>query len=187
MTARSHRPGFTLFETILVLAIMVIAAGLTYPSVKGMFGYYKLHGGVDSVRAAWAHARGRAIEEGRPYRFAVEPNGGHYRVAPDHPEYWSGSAPSSDPRGSGLVLEKALPAGVVFAIGDAPSAPPGEHSGKVDDTSAASGEWVPAVVFLPDGTARDDVCMTFQVHGVRPVALRLRGLTGVSSVQTVKP
>jgi prepilin-type N-terminal cleavage/methylation domain-containing protein len=187
MTPRSHRTGFTLFEMVLVLAIMVILAGITYPSIKGMFGYYKLHGGVDSVRAAWAHARGRAIEESRPYRFAVEPNGSHFRVAPDQPDYWSGSAPSSDPHGAGTVMEKSLPAGVHFAIGDASPAPAAENTSKGDDSSPPSGEWTPAVVFLPDGTAREDVTMTFQVHGVRPVALYLRGLTGVSSTQTVKP
>jgi prepilin-type N-terminal cleavage/methylation domain-containing protein len=85
---RSRRPGFTLLETLIVLAIMVILAGLTYPSIKGSFGYYKLHGAVDSVRAAWAHARSQAILESRPYRFAVEPNGSHYRVAPDQPDFW---------------------------------------------------------------------------------------------------
>src|SRR5206468_2391955 len=104
---RSHRTGFTLFEMVIVLALMVILAGIFYPSLKGMFGYFKLHGGVDSVRAAWAHARGRAIEEARPYRFAIEPGGAHYRVAPDDPKYWPGDG--GEP---GVVLEKALPAGV---------------------------------------------------------------------------
>src|SRR5262249_11559837 len=166
MTPRSRRPGFTLFEMVLVLAIMVILAGITYPSIKGMFGYYKLHGGVDSVRAAWAHARGRAILESRPYRFAVEPGGSHFRVAPDQPDYWSGSSPANDPRGAGVVLEKALPAGVHFNVGDAGGAPPVENTSKGDDRSPPSGDWVPAVVFLPDGTASADVTVTFQVYGV---------------------
>jgi len=171
---------------VLVLAIMVILATITYPSVKGMFGYYKLHGGVDSVRAAWAHARGRAILESRPYRFAVEPGGSHFRVAPDLPEFWPGSGPANDPHGPGAVLEQALPAGVHFNIGDTASAPPAENTSKSDDHSPPSGDWTPAAVFLPDGSAREDVTITFQVHGVRPVALYLRGLTGVSSTQTVK-
>src|SRR5262245_40719595 len=106
MTARSRRSGYTLFEVVLVAAVVLILAALAYPSLRGMYGGYRVTAGVDSVRAAWAQARGRAIEEGRPYRFAVEPNGTHFRVAPDHSDYWSGSPPSEDPEGKGLVLEQ---------------------------------------------------------------------------------
>src|SRR5262245_26003542 len=104
MTPR-RRAGFTLFEVVLVMAVLVIAAALTYPSLKGMYGYFKVHGAVDSVRAAWAQARAHAIEEGRPYRFAVEPDGSHYRVAPDHNDFWNGGSTEG-----GHVLQEALPA-----------------------------------------------------------------------------
>jgi hypothetical protein len=48
----------------------------------------------------------------------------------------------------------------------------------------SSDAWATTVVFLPDGTAREDVKITFQVRGARPTALHLRGLTGNVSVQT---
>ena len=108
MTTRSRRRGFTLLEVLLTAAIIVMLGAITYPSLQSSYGYYKLHGGIDSVRAAWAMARAHAIEEGRPYRFSVEPNGSHFRVAPDGQDYWSGSAPSDDPRGKGYVLEQPL-------------------------------------------------------------------------------
>ena len=99
MKTKKRRSGASLLEVVVVLAIMVIISALAIPSIQAMYGSYKLNGAVDSVRAAWADARSRAIDEGRPYRFSVEPNGTHYRVAPDDPDYWPGSGPANDPNG----------------------------------------------------------------------------------------
>ena len=72
------RRGYTLLELVLVLAVVVMVSAIAYPSLKGMYGHYKMTGAVDSVRAAWAQARAHAIEEGRPYRFAVVPDTGEH-------------------------------------------------------------------------------------------------------------
>jgi len=42
---------------------------------------------------------------------------------------------------------------------------------------------VPAVTFKPDGTAAEDVKITFYVRGAKPTSLQLRGLTGNVTVQ----
>jgi prepilin-type N-terminal cleavage/methylation domain-containing protein len=195
MVDRARR-GYTLFEVVLVMAVLVIVSAFAYPSLKSLFGYHKVNAAVDTVRGAWAMARARAIEEGRPYRFSVEPGGSHFRVAPDQEDYWKGSAPENDTQGKGFVLEHALPAGVQFSLGangnsngpEAPaSAPPSggaDSNGTGEDKTKASGNWTTGAVFLPNGTARDDVKITFQVRGVRPKTLQLRGLTGTVSVQT---
>jgi hypothetical protein len=39
------------------------------------------------------------------------------------------------------------------------------------------------VVFLPDGTAREDAEIVFQVPGARSATLSLRALTGIVSVK----
>lgn len=177
---RRSRPGYTLFEVLIVAAILVLAAAITVPSLRGMSGYWKLQGGVDAVRAAFAQARARAIEEGRPYRFSVEPSGSHFRVAPDSQEFWTGGTTASG--GGAYVLEKDLPAGVRFTInGAAANLPPATDA--LEDNTPPSGEWSTAVVFKPDGTANQDVRIVFNVSGARGTAVQLRGLTGSVSVQ----
>ncbi len=189
------RGGYTLFEVILVMGVILLASAFAYPSLKNMYGYHKLNGAVDSVRGAWAQARAHAIDDGRPYRFSVEPGSTHFRVAPDEEEYWKGgSGPQDDSQGKGMVLENALPAGVHFSIGTNGNnpAPPASSSSadsaetQGEDKTKASGNWTTGAVFLPNGTARDDVKITFQVRGVRPATLQLRALTGSVSRQTDK-
>jgi prepilin-type N-terminal cleavage/methylation domain-containing protein len=186
---KTRRPGYTLLEMMLVCAILVIIGALSVPTLASMQGSFKLNAAVDSVRGAWAEARARAIEEGRPYRFSVEPQGSSYRVAPDSPDYWSGSKPENDPNGVGLVLEQSLPAGVRFRVNNEAA---NEESDKADEDlrfdleekKVTNSNWSTAVTFLPDGTARDDVTIHFQVRGTKPTCLLLRGLTGTVSVQT---
>jgi len=185
---KKRRPAASLLEVMVVMAIIIIVSAVTVPSLQAMYGSYKMNAGVDSVRSAWADARERAINENRPYRFAVEPGGSSYRVAPDEPSYWDGSnGPDDDPNGQGLILEKSLPGGVRFAVnGEAPPDAPEESGNLLDEKPVTGANWTPAIVFLPDGTARDDVRMTFHVRGCRSVSLQLRGMTGNVSVQTEK-
>lgn len=180
---KSPRRGTTLFELLLVLIILVVVAAISVPSLGAMYGSYKLNGAVDSVRGAWAEARAHAIEEQRPYRFSVQPDGRAFRVAPDQDEYWPGEGPANDPNGQGLILEKALPSGVRFSLnGEAPSATEEADHFDLKEEVVKGGNWNTTIVFLPDGTAREDVRIVFQIRGCRPMALQLRGLTGDVSV-----
>lgn len=170
MTRRlSSRPGYTLLEVTLVTALLGVMAALAYPAIDGMSGQHRLTASVDAVRAAWAQGRSRAIEEGRPYRFAFS-GPGHYRLAPEQPDYWSGSVP---PDSSRQVLEGDLPPGITFGTR------PGSSSGQ-----GSSGEWSSLAVFLPDGTAREDVQLLFQVKGTPRTVLQLRAMTGAVTVHT---
>jgi type II secretory pathway pseudopilin PulG len=180
---RTRRPAYTLFELIVVLAIIVVAGAIVIPSMAAMSPYYKVNGAADMVRAAWAEARAHAMEQGRPYRFSVEHGGSFFRVAPDRDDYWSsGSGPSDDPDGPGFILEKPLPGGVRFALnGEAPPASSSVADQGKDENRKPSGNWDTVCVFLFDGTAKQDVKVVFQVRGARPVMLQLRGLTGAAT------
>jgi Tfp pilus assembly protein FimT len=183
---RNTRPAVTLFELLLVVGIIAFMAVMAVPAMDLFMPDTKVKGSVDQVRAAWADARARAIEEGRPYRFAVVPDTGHYRVAPDSPEYWGGGG---TPKGECLIHQDALPGGVRFQVegsssgadtSDVPWTQPDQKSSQAAPDPSA---YTNPVVFLPDGTARQDVSIAFVVKGARRTTLQLRGLTGSTSVQ----
>jgi type II secretory pathway pseudopilin PulG len=182
---KSHRRATTLFELILVLAIVAVVSAMSVPSLQSMYGSYKLNGAVDSVRAAWAEARAQAIEEKRPYRFSVQPDGRAFRVAPDQDDYWPGEGSPDDPDGRGLVLQHALPPGVHFAVnGESGAAANDPEDYSLEEKPVHGDNWSTTAVFMPNGTAGEDVTIRFQIKGCRPIVLTLRGLTGDSSVET---
>jgi Tfp pilus assembly protein FimT len=172
------------------MALLVILAAVVYPSFDSMVSSYRVQAASDMVRAAWASARARAMDEGRPYRFGVVPGKGNYRVAPDSPSYWGGSGSGSDSTDNAddaLVLEEALPKGVRFTTADSMQQVDQSGDSSLPTDSANPSMYTTAAVFLPDGTARDDVEIIFQAKGTRPLFLRLRGFTGVVTAGPLTP
>jgi prepilin-type N-terminal cleavage/methylation domain-containing protein len=170
------RRAFTLFELLLVLALLVILAGIALPSINAMYADSRVTAAVDQVQAHWAAARSHAIREGRPYRFAVAVNGNGFRVAPDSPEFWGGgdSPSAAEGREPPMAVEDALPNGIRFA----------DDNGSVGE---GAGGWTPVAVFLPDGTARDDAEILFRGDNTRTHRLKLRGLTGCVTSRVLPP
>jgi len=186
---KKRRSGSSLLEILLVMVIIIIVSALSIPSLHWMYDSYKMNASVDSMRSAWADARERAINENRPYRFAMDANGTAFRVAPDDPAYWEGgNGPDDDPNGQGYILEKSMPSGVCFMVNGQGSSepPPDDNKVTADDKPVAAANWSPAAVFLPDGTAREDVKVVFYARGCKPTNLQVRSLTGNVSVQTEK-
>jgi hypothetical protein len=179
-----RRPAVTLLELVLVCAIMVMFAAITYPAIDAMYAGTRLQGASDAIRAAWSEAQGRSVNEGRAYRVAVLPGKGNYRVAPDSSEFWTGDGghADSDPDNPAFILENSLPKGIVFPEdgGNVPEVSVNESS--LPDGTVSIGQWVTQVTFLPDGTALDDAEVVLQYPGTRPITLRLRALTGSTTV-----
>jgi prepilin-type N-terminal cleavage/methylation domain-containing protein len=170
---RCRRRAFTLLEIVLVMAVLLIAAALALPAIDAMMAGPKLAAARDMVRARWAETRGRAMEEGRAYRFAVTENTGKFRIAPDDDVYWSGGAAEGvSPDDKPYIVEGELPDDVLFTT----------SALAFQGTTAAPGagpDWGLAVaIFLPTGAARDDAELYFGKAGERVLGLRLRGLTG---------
>jgi prepilin-type N-terminal cleavage/methylation domain-containing protein len=192
--AARPRRGFTLFEVILVLALLVILGALVYPSLDEMYGDNRLTAASDMVRAAWASARSHALDEGQAYRFAILPGEGNFRVAPDTSQFWGGTSgdntntpnDASADSDSSFVLEDALPKGVRFALPDSlqGGGSPNGGASSVSIGSVDPGSWHNLATFLPDGTAMQDVEIAFQRAGSRPVILKLKGVTGIITLRT---
>jgi hypothetical protein len=185
------RQAFTLFELVLVLALMIILAAIAFPSLDSMYGGFKVMSAEDMVRSAWARARSKAIDDGVAYRFCVVAGKGNFRIAPDLDDFWTGKEGGTSHLDTGtppLVVQDVLPKGVRFITGKP------DQGGGVDpggDTIVPAGAvdpstWTNPIVFLPDGTARDDAELTLSVRGAIPRVLRLRGLTGVVTSRALK-
>jgi Tfp pilus assembly protein FimT len=172
-----RRPAYTLFELILTTAVIAVTAAVTVPSLDSMYPSYKMNASTDAIRAAWAQGRAHAIEEGRPYRFAVAPGSGKYHVsADDDPADGGGQAATDNPSPHAFVLEQELPTGVLFALA--------REQGEGEQPQSSSSDGLSTVaVFLPDGTARDDAEVRVQVKGMSPKVVKLRALTGAVTVQ----
>jgi prepilin-type N-terminal cleavage/methylation domain-containing protein len=178
------RKAYTLMEVVLVVAIIAIVAGISYPNIMSMYSHYRLRAGSDIVRAGWVGARAHAVEEGQRYRFSVVSGKGNFRVAPDSPSYWSGALPDFDRDNPPLIMEDSLPSGIVFTFeGDGAAPATGSDGG--DSTVAIGsvdpGMWQTVAIFEPDGTAQEDVTITLRSAGGRPVVVSLRALTAISS------
>ena len=173
------RKAFTLMEVVLVIALLVIFTAITVPALDRLYGDIRLNAAADTVRARWADCRSHAMEEGIPYRFAIQPDTGKFKIAPETQDNWDDatelSEASDDPENQPLVKEDELPEKVVFNLGV------GNNS-----SMSSSGGWTKIGTFLPNGSCREDIYIVFKMDGLLPLALKLRGITGTVRLETLK-
>lgn len=144
MPATARRPAFTLFELVVVLAVLVILGAVLVPSAVSVFGGNRVRAAADQVRGELAAARSWAIEDGVPYRVAVSADGTRLRRAPDD-DFAQGTGADAADSTARIVeydLEKVR-AAVVRAVTN-------------DRVPADTAGWVTVAVLLPDGTCRDE-------------------------------
>ncbi len=183
------RRAFTLFELVLVCAVLALLGAALYPSIEGMYSGYRVSASADQVRAAWAMARSHAMDEGRPYRFSVKPGTSEFRMAPDATQYWMGNdepQQTDDPKNPPLIHSDEISKPIVFNIDDSSPQTPLDPTQTMQTTSVGKveGNWTTIAIFLPDGSAQDDVKISLQAGGSKPTTLQLRALTGVVTIRT---
>ncbi len=79
---RGLRSAFTVLELILVLAVVVAIAGISWPRMSGFLKRESVMGNIEQVRQMLDHARVQAVEDGITYQFRYEPNGRKYVLLP---------------------------------------------------------------------------------------------------------
>lgn len=169
MTTRTTRRGYTLLELVVVLAILLLLAAVVLPSIGAFRGDTRSRAAADVIRGELATARGRAMDERRPYRVAIDATGTRIRRAPDGPDFAQTAAfGHADP--SAIVVEYAFDQVTAEII----SGP---------ETAVGDDGWRTIATLLHDGTGlEDNVVVGVREDGGAPLRIHVRGLTGTSRV-----
>ncbi|WP_237226005.1 prepilin-type N-terminal cleavage/methylation domain-containing protein [Rubinisphaera sp. JC750] len=183
---RLDRPGFTLLELALVLAILGTLMAISWPLVLNAYADQDLKQAAQNVRIQLLSTRNRAIRAGEIYQFRVEPGGtGYFSVSYAMEEFQSQQAD-----GGTALQQGQLPEGLQFV--PAPESPllserisTGSLSGFVSFRELAGTEWSQPFLFFPDGTAQQ---LSFRVmdSDQKFVTLSIHQLTGRVDVGPVE-
>lgn len=189
MTGRSgtadERGAMTLVEVLLVLALLLVLATITWPALEPTLAAYQLRKSADLIRAEWNRARIAALKGGQTVQFRFVPDGRDYCLE-RLPE------PTLDPGvatavGVALLTPTrdhiaALPEKVSFAEGTVEQ----EEVLPVDRSQPQAQEgWSKPIDFYPDGTTAT-ARLTLKNQRNQRVQVSLRGLTGVVTVGNVE-
>lgn len=171
MTARTARRGYTLFELIVVLAILLLLAVAVLPSIGAFRGDTRQRAAADAIRGELAVARARAREEGKPYRVALSPDGLRIRRAPDAADFEQ--TPAADQSsGSAAAVDYPFDSVTAAVVADGAAPAPVSENG-----------WVTIATVQPDGTCREDTALVSVKDGDQPpLYIRVRGLTAASRI-----
>lgn len=130
--------GFTLIELILVMTIMLVVLGVSYPSLKGFFHGHNIEYEARRFMALTRDAQSQAVSDGVPMILWVNPKQGTYGLQPQQ----GYSTASSN------MLQYAVDPEVRVEI----SAPPtGVTTSNIWSQTLPSSAAQALIRFLPDG------------------------------------
>jgi prepilin-type N-terminal cleavage/methylation domain-containing protein len=174
-TCQNPRRGFTLFEVLLVMAILVAVATVAVPIFHKSFEVERLRKAADVLRTAWGKARVQAMTTGQTHVFRFQYETNQYVVA-----VWDTGEGMTEASTATTVAERpgALPDGIVFHAAEKLA------DLRASETDDAGGQTAPQIFFFPDGTTSTaQVLITNNKD--RFLKVRLRGMTGIAQMGEV--
>jgi prepilin-type N-terminal cleavage/methylation domain-containing protein len=192
ISTRRGRRGLTLVEVLLVLALLVIMAGFTWPALERPIAGHTLRKAADRVRSEWIRTRVKAMSDGETYCFRCAAGYGQYVIEcqagaqPMAGELFAeGFAGSVDSSGASLASnpkEGSLPEGITFYADDpALDDAAGMAADGSDEPPLGAQVWSDPILFYPDGT-NSGARLQLKNEYDRTIELTLRGLTGTVTV-----
>ena len=152
----SPRPGYTLVEILLVLAVLTLVAAVAWPELQKPFARRRLHWAADTVRTQWCQARCEAMKSGHVYAFRYVVRGDRFRTEAEDDTGLT-NAPAAEPAAAAIAAT-------------APATGPAEGRSPAPET-----------VFLPVETGTLPEGVTFlpgEPAAVEPPAAPTRGNRG---------
>ncbi len=187
------RTGFSLFELLLVLAVLVVIGSLSWPRMMRYVAENGLKQNVELVRHELAGTRIMAIESGLTYQFRFEPTAQAFVILPyDRPEAPATDNTAAPPRKfvahSGKISSDCL------------FKPPTDNAGKPTGVSRLDDAWLvllkdgalysqtawaEPILFRPNGESQDARLVIRDKAG-NTIELTVRGLTGAVRVERMR-
>jgi Tfp pilus assembly protein FimT len=186
----SRDAAFTLFELIIVLAIIVAVTAMAAPNMMERVRSGRVQEAAENVREVVAACRTYAIESGVDYHFRFEP-GGHFAVAiPAEQSVSLGNSSDTDDDTADFMYRSVELPETIFirtSHGDTSGSETLELPafGDLDNAGTlVSKSWSMPILFRSDGSAEDK---TFRVmdEQQRSCEVSVRGLTGAISLSGV--
>ena len=164
MGGSSRRAGFTLFEVLLVLGIILAVACTVTPALMRRLKEDRLRQGEDGVIAVMRGARVHALHSGIAYQFRFENGGNRYIALPFDADALQPVTVSTGQAAPPMCWKNAgtLPKSVNFVSSNMVGAPtqglPADWLYGLDDAQALSqASWSEPIVYQPDGTTSGGV------------------------------
>ncbi|MCA9036997.1 MAG: prepilin-type N-terminal cleavage/methylation domain-containing protein [Planctomycetaceae bacterium] len=175
--------GFSLMELMIVMALIVIVAGLAAPNLIERMKGNRVYSAADQVREVLSEARTYAIDSGIDYQFRYEPQGQFFVILPTEQEpstsnsVSTGSETSEYMRLSGQLDEDLLIQPMPDESDTIERLEPLWFGGLPDAGTLATKSWSSPIYFRFDGSATDRRFRVTDPDG-RTSELSVRGLTG---------
>ena len=189
---RPSRPGFSLLELLIVIAVLLSVSAMAIPPMMDRLQSGRVQDAAESVREVLANARRYAIDAGVDYHFRYELNGRAFVAIPAEPSPVLANSYSGDEEDTRIVVEAGELDETLF-IKPMPEADTLSESLEVEAFTdlpnageLAQKTWSAPILFRFDGTAEDSQFRVMD-DGTRTAEITVRGLTGSARVSQVFP
>ena len=187
---RRSRSGFTLFELMIVLAILLAVTAMAAPPMMERIRSGRVQEAAENVREVLAAARTYAIDTGVDYHFRFEVGGNNVVAIPAEQTASIGNSYDSDNKTAEFLYRSGELPKTIFLYNSFDDKSGSETLksqafGNLENAGdLASKDWSMPILFRFDGSAEDK---TFRVmdEQQRSCAVSVRGLTGAISTSGV--
>lgn len=190
---RANRKAITLIEVLLVLALLVVLAAMTWPAMGRPMANQRLRKAADKVRTEWAKARIEAMSTGQTMVFRCTLDSGDYtmeaQAGPESVSFISSSTEgefdetSSESTEAISTTTRKLPEDIKFVDGEVAFDTRATilTDGSMETNTDSDSQGMDPILFFPDGTT-STATLILENRYQRRIELSLRGLTGVVTV-----